>query len=829
MGEKRPTAAAVHIIAAALISTILVVPGQIRAQSDTVFPGADEKTPSLAYYFDWISSQYEGSTEAETLIKLDFFKWLHEEYGMKLDIYTLDVGNIDDGPFTAGVGRLIPVHWGTLESDEFKAQFPNGFAPIYEKAKSFGCRLGVWLGPDGFGNTPEEERARAEMMISLCRDFNFHMFKLDAVAGGLREEKQEVLARTLTECRKYSPDLIANNQRVEFGKAAPHITTNLWEGAETYIDVFSSNTQTASHNRAGALSRDVVPGLTRLLEDHGVCISSCLDYWEDDLILQAFNRSLILAPEIYGSPWLLRDEEFPKLARIFNLHRRYGEILVNGVVLPEERYGSKAVSRGDGKTRFVTLRNLTWSPKMYRIKLDESLGLSPPSDMAAWGHAATGNKVEVRRFHPSERILGRYTYGEEVNIAVLPFRVCLLMVTTIPCEEIGIWGSDYEIIKDKPGEPVEIKLLGYPGTMVRIKLAENRRQFERAHLEGKNTPSLLQRKEITLEFPGKPLMQKWHRKLGDLEPIPVPDDAEALYEATCFAADSNALEVRSLQRSGPSALPQVQKTRKMFFEKEFFVNRGIWDKNLFDDNLKTFFIARLDKRALRVDFGELIKLDRLVIKVRSKYEHDINPPMHAFDRDSLAEISPDLKNWIPVGSWHGKGTIAIAKIPADQPFRYVRIHGAPQRIAEIEGYLGRQKLDRSKWRASNLFFSYRDKTAEAAWSASFKLREIPKNSYLAIALNGRHGDEGAYAAVRINGKAAGAPGRAVSFPSNTWEYFNVEVDSNYTYYVPLSKGMVGKSIDVVVLVLKGGENAFTPEVYLTAYPIPFESKQLVLY
>ena len=182
-----------------------------------------------------------------------------------------------------------------------------------------------------------------------------------------------------------------------------------------------------------------------------------------------------------------------------------------------------------------------------------------------------------------------------------------------------------------------------------------------------------------------------------------------------------------------------------------------------------------------------------------------------------------------MGSWHGKGTIAIAKIPDDKVFRYVRIQGAPQRIAEIEAYFHGEKVDRTMWRASNLFFSYRDKTAEAAWSTSLKLEEIPKNSYLAIALNGRHGDEGAYAAVRINGQACGAPGRAVSFPSNTWEYYNVEVDSNYTYYIPLSDAKIGQTIDVVVLVLKGGENAFKPEVYLTAYPIPFVSKNLVLY
>ena len=80
------------------------------------------------------------------------------------------------------------------------------------------------------------------------------------------------------------------------------------------------------------------------------------------MVLQAFNRNLILAPEIYGNPWFLRDDEYPRLARIFNLTRKYKEILVNGMVLPEAKYGEKAVSRGDDKTRLITLRNLTWEP-----------------------------------------------------------------------------------------------------------------------------------------------------------------------------------------------------------------------------------------------------------------------------------------------------------------------------------------------------------------------------------------------------------------------------------------------------------------------------------
>ncbi len=810
----------IPIVVFLLLFLFCLIPKETGASAmndKEVFPGADEKTPSRAFYFDWISSQYEGSTEAQTLIKLDFFKWLHDEYGMVLDVYSLDVGNIDDGPFTAGVGRLIPDHWGTLDSEEFKQQFPHGFDLVYKKARSFGCRLGVWLGPDGFGNTPAEEEARTDMLVKLCRDYNFMLFKFDAVAGGLRPEKQDAFVRAIEACRQYSPDLMVTNHRVDLGKAAPYATTSLWEGVETYIDVFSSNTGTAPHHRAGALSRELVPGLNRLMEDHGVCLSSCLDFWEDDLILQAFNRCLLLAPEIYGNPWLLRDDEFPKLARIFNLHRRYRDMLVEGIVLPEKDYGPYAVSRGDGSTRFLTLRNLGWSPVIYRIRLDGSIGLKTDGD------------VELRRFHPAERIIGRFTRGSEVEVEVLPFRSCLLMASAQPCSEIGVRGCDYEVTRDTPGKPVILKLLGFPGSRARIRLSPGGRTFSRASLDGKDSPDFLDGRDVSVKFPGKSLQKAWFRRLGKLDPCPVPADSEALYEATCFAGDSNALEVRSFLRSGPTRIPQVEKAREAFFEQPMFVNRGIWDRNIFDGSLDTFFIARLEGRSLRIDFGEPIPLDKLVIKMRSKYEHDINPALHRFSEDNVAEVSRDLKTWTPVGHWSGKGTIAVAQTPEGNPVRYVRIHGAPRRIADVEGYSNGIKLDRSKWRASNLFFSYSQKPAHQAWSSSFMLDEIPKGSYLAIALKGEHGDEGAYAAVRVDGRPIGAPDRAVSYPSNTWEYFNEERESNYTYFVPLEKDWVKKKIDVIVLVLKGGKNEIQPEVYITAYSIPFEAKELVLF
>ncbi|MBU0641538.1 MAG: hypothetical protein KKB50_21985 [Planctomycetes bacterium] len=783
----------------------------------TVFAGADQGTPSRSHYFDWINSQYEGTTEAHTLTNLDFFKWLHDEYGLMLDVYSLDVGNIDDGPYTAGVGRLIPYHYGTMESEEFKAQFPRGFAPLVEKAASFGCRLGIWLGPDGFGDTPEEERQRTELLTAFCRDYNFALLKLDGVAGKLRPEKQDALANALRTCRSYCPDLIVLNERIELGKAEPYATTALWEGAETYIDVFMSNTGTAIHHRAGALAREVTPGLTRLLEDHGVCFSSCLDYWEDELVLQAFNRALVVSPQIYGNPWFLRDDEFPKLARLFNLARRYRDVLPSAIALPETQYGPYALARGDQQVRLITLRNLTWEPVTYAVQLDDSIGL------------VGGNSIELWRLHPSERILGRFSRGTAVEVEVLPFRTCLLLASSTAVDEVGVEGCDYEIVRDVPDKPVIVKLLGMPGTEAAVRLASGNRSFKRAALDGVQNDALTEGRETKIAFGGTRLGKPWHRKIGALEPCPVPEDAEALYEATCFAADSNALEVRCIDRSGPSSIPQVQAARAAFFAQKMFVNRGIWDRNLFDGDLNTHFVARLENRVLRVNFGEPLSMDRIVIRIRDREEPDLNPALHRFAEDAVAEVSVDLRTWTVLKpSWAGKGTIAVIDVPSEQPVQYFRIAGPPRRIAEIEAYYGGRALDRSSWRASNLFDSYTKKKATAAWTLSCRLDEIPKNATLAVAINGRHGDEGAYAAIRVDGKLIGAPDRAVSYPSNTWEYYNVKEDGDYTYYFPLSDALAGRAIEVVVLIIKGGENV-KPEAWLTAYPIPFESRELVLY
>ncbi len=774
-----------------------------------VFPGADEKSPSRSQYFSWINNTNEGPTEEQTLINLAFYQWLHDEYGMTLDIYAFDAGAIDGKRF-----------YGSMDSERFHNQFPHSFDPIYKKAKAMNTRLGLWGGPDGFGDTPEEEEARINMMAGLCRDYDWALFKFDAVCGQLRRDREPAFIKMMTESRKYSPDLIALNHRLpltDAGKA--HMTTFLMGGKETYIDVHMKNSMTCPHHRGGAISRELPPGLARLTEDHGVCISSCPDFWDDDLILQAFNRCLILAPEVYGNPWFLRDDEYPKFARIHNLHRRYRNILVNGMVLPAS-YGPYAVSRGDSKTRFVTLRNLTWKPVSYAVKLSKEIGLE------------AADNIELRQFHPTEKVIGEFKSGETVKVEVLPFRACLLMATTIPCPEVAVTGCDYEIIKDMKGKPVQIKLLGKPGTSSTVKLHSDSRHFKKAYLNGKRIKGFTEGDSLQIEFPGRKLKYPWHRKLATLKPTTLPDDAAALYAATCFAADSNALEVRAIQRSGPTDIKAVKEARDAFFNQHVFKGRGLWDRYMFDDDPATSYFAcmrlggeGINGGSLRLDFGTLIDADQIEICVPDIYslqtlkEQEGN--VHA------AEISADLKSWTSIPFIHGE--ITKINIPEGMQVRYLRIEGSLPRISEVNAYRNGRSLDRSLWRGSNLFSPYAPMKFRKAWKGSIRLDEITPGSYLCIALNGKHGDEGAYVALRAaDGSLIGCPDRAPSFYANAWEAANFSCNANYTYYVPLTPEMEGESYEVVVIANDGCSNDLQPDVWLTANPIPFVSRELTL-
>ncbi|GAB6012365.1 hypothetical protein [Viscerimonas tarda] len=778
------------------------------AQKKPIYPiaGADEKTPSRSQYFSWINNTNEGPTEQQTSINLDFFEWLNKEYGMTLDIYAFDAGLIDGNNF-----------YGTTKSARFKSKFPQGLDAVYRKAKNMNTRLGSWGGPDGFGNTPQEAAGRIETMVALCRDYEWALFKFDGVCGGLRKDKTNYFIEMMQKARSYSPDLILLNHRLELYEGLPYATTFLWEGQETYVDVHVSNNVTAPHNRAGTLARGLVPGLKRLTEDHGVCLSSCLDYWDDDLILQAFNRSLILAPEIYGNPWLLSDDEFPKLARIYNLHRKFRDILVNGMVLPDS-YGRYPVSRGDAETRLITLRNLTWNDREQTVRLNEEIGLTK------------GKAVYVRQFHPVEKMVGTYKYGDVINIKVPAFRSLLLFASSNEKynDEPGIEGVDYEVVKNIPGKPVEIRLLGLPGTSATIKLPKGF-SAKSVSIDGKAVPALASGKSVNIQFEGEVLKHPYHRKLADLSRTEFSADVSALYEATVFAADNNALEVRSLNRSGETKIPVVKAARDAFFNQATFIDRGVWDKYLFDGDMETGFWAErwknrdvLKSACLRLDLGKEQAVDSIIVKVKDYYR--LRPLLP--DEGRFAQLSSDLKSWRTITYICG----TRMNIPVNTSLRYLKLNPYPDAISEIEVYYKGRKVDPSAFRASNLFTDSQQMKCEALWTSSFVLDEVAENSYLSVAINGKHGDESAYAALKVDGKLVGAPSRAKSYRSNAWEDSTSRTASNanFTYYFPLDDSMKNKKIEVFVMGYNKDFLNLQPEVWISAYPVPYKEKRMMI-
>lgn len=795
------------------IAAAFCAAAQLWAQPYPV-AGADEKTPSKAEYFTWMSHTNEGPSEAQTYAELDFFQWLYDTYGMQLDIFAFDAGMLDGRHF-----------YGSTRSERFHNQYPNGLGPIRDKAAGFGASLGVWGGPDGFGDTPEEAAERMDMVVEFVRDYNLGLFKMDGVCGQLRSSKYDYFNEMMTRVREIRPDFVLLNHRLNLGPGMKHSTTYLLGGAETYIDVFMTNETTAPHHRAGALSRKAPENLTRLTEDHGVCLSSCLDYWEDDLILQAFGRELIIAPQIYANPWLLRDDEYPMLAFIYNLHREYRDILVNALRLPEEQYGPEALSRGDGDTRFLTLRNLTWEPVKYTINLDSSAGLEPAA------------KVKVRQYHPYIYDLGSHKYGSTIEVEVLPFRSALIKITTAPeKDKVALTGIPYQIINDKVGNEVEVKLLGMPGQSYTARVEKGAVRFAGATLDGKKNASIARGGAFKVKFPGEPLKQAYHRRLTELQRTEYPREGQCIYDAMTYAADNNALELRSLERSGPTAIPAVQAGRDAFFSQRSFALRDCWDRFMFDDDPSTSFsVAIRDEffkpfsTSLCLDLGSVQQLDSLVITTRDEFE--LLP--YYIEEGATAYVSTDLKSWKVVTFL--SDISSVVDLRSAGPFRYFKLDFTPLRITEIRGYRGGEAVDRTAWRATNLFPTYWMKKNAAGdawrgytWKGEVCLDEIPAGAYLCIALDGSYEKEGAWAALNIDGEWKGCPDRAPSYSCDPygWEVWFGDTDGNYTYYYPLTEDLKGKTLEVWAVAATRED--IKPSVWISTYPIPFESKVLKL-
>ncbi len=778
----------------------------ISVKSQQPHQAYTQQSPSVAMYFDWISRSWFGSNENKILKNLQFFKWMKDKYGMQLDVYLLDVGTFDYGPnCVAFEGRPA---YGNLQSPWFKKDYPNGLNPIYKAATAAGTRLGIWMGPDGYGNTPEEAQQRIDMLAGLCRDYKIRLFKLDLCSSDLRPEKEKYFIEAMQQTRKYSPDLIVLNHRISMSDSArKYTTTFLWEGKETYTDVHIMNDTPGLHHRVTNLRRGYPPGLQRLTEDHGVCLSSALDFWEDDLLLQAFNRNLIMSPEIYGDPSFLKDQEFNMLARLYNLHRKYNTIMVNGLELLETQYGFKAVSRGDTHTRLITLRNLSWNKKSITVNIDSTIGLG------------NSKRYSVKLLHPYEEEIGQFKYGEKAVVTILPFRAVLVKVSDL-ADDISISGTPYLPIENAGGKTTMIELLGMPGTQKKIKLQAFGRKYRTAVVDGKRY-SIANSNTIAIKFKGKKLLLNYHRKLATLAASPVPSFANAMYETMCFNNDNNALEVRSLQRAGASQYPAVAAARKSFFEDTGFIKLGLWDKFAFDGDTATFYKAQasvynhnyIPLGTMRIGAGTGKTFNKLLLK---------NIPADYLPGSATA--SANGKDWQPV-EIKKIGSYLEVSGKSNAAYRYVKINPTPLAVSEVVGYNNDKVVSVKNYKLSNLFAD--SVTAITAYKASFTITEIANSSYIVLTVPGDYDPEKVFACILADGKMIAPYDRSPSFLYNNWEHIE-KAKGNLSFYFKADKQLLNKKAAVYLFSSVAFPSTMQADLWITAYPIPFEKKQLAL-
>ncbi len=229
---------------------------------------------------------------------------------------------------------------------------------------------------------------------------------------------------------------------------------------------------------------------------------------------------------------------------------------------------------------------------------------------------------------------------------------------------------------------------------------------------------------------------------------------------------------------------------------------------------------RIRRGAFRLDFGELVNIDQLVLHTGGDYNMQ---PIRNHEAVS-GWVSADLQNWIPVKGF-AEGDLLFT-INVDFPVRYFRMNRCPDRINEVRGSYRGESLVRSDWGASNLFaFNF---PVDTAWKASVTVDEVHAGSYLVIPVFGPHVPEAVYAAASCEGEFLGAARRAPSYPSNIFEQ-TVRPGQNYSYFIPLDKKHAGKPIEVYLLGLDScGKEELSSEVWVTAHPGPHVAKSVVL-
>jgi len=804
------------------------------------------------FYFDWLCHDNSGPLESEVLANFAALRRLKSLYGLQFDIYNSDAGLVESQ------GTYYPQF-----KPNFLKRFPAGLRPVADAAAALGMRLGLWIGPDGFGETPEDMATRRRQLRSWVEDFNVGLFKMDTVVSALEhrdkyilEKKYQSLEDALAEARTIDPKFIAINHRINNSPYMLTITDCLlWRGQETYIDVHISNRTASLYNRDCSIGRELTSEFYktafRLFEDHGICFNSCLERWEDDLVTQAFGRASVLSPEMYGTFFFLGDEDYPRLARLIQLHKQSQPLLKKAFPLP-----GGDIAHGDGRSSLILVRNMSWETKTKTIPLDGSIGLS----------AVPGTPLTVRQRHPCELLISKegsgFTSGDSVSFEMDPFSLRMIQVDTSAPTEPYLAGIPYEIIPGADDRNFGLKLLGLPGQVYDVAFVNF---GDRTLWTDDGTAVRTGESPWRIRFPGRlPEGKLFSRRADFQEDSTGLSEGAFLAETAKFAVDDDALEIRVMEalRREPSRLSEIEACRSYMWKKVVIAEGS--DGNAFDGDPLTRWGDGYPKRSAftgspapyrsetslwRIDLGESADLAKLELQVVRRTE--------AAFLDAV-ETSPDLKTWTKAEGLSlkaadgipfftelrqrgktikifdievGNNTPVSIEVPLPKGLsRYVRIRGRNFSVSEILGYDGRGRaLDRSRWRATN-FLGETPLPRRVLKSVDLVKEYWPGQEY-AVAVHSGPAKfdpvDGAYVVALVDGKPAVPRHRAPSYPYHNYEWNSGNPKlGGMTFRLPVEKEWLGKEVEFRVMLFGDGADGAAAVLHLVTPNGIFAEKTL---
>jgi hypothetical protein len=811
-------------------------------------------------YFDWLCHDNSGPLESEILANFAVLKKMKALYGLQFDIYNSDAGLVES------MGTYFPQY-----KPIFEKRFPRGLRTIADASKELGMRLGLWIGPDGFGETPQSMEARKRQLISWVKESNVGLFKLDTVVSALRhenkyilEKKYQALMDALSEIRQIDPRFVAINHRVNNSPYMLTITDCiLWKGEETYNDVHITNRDAWLYNRVCASRRDLSTLFYntpfRLFEDHGLCFNTNIEKWEDEFITQAFGRASVISPEMYGTFFFLRDKDYPKLARLIQFHKQSQDILKKIYHLEEGD-----IAHSNGKSSLIVLRNMTWERATKTIPLDKRIGLN----------ISNGTSITIRQRHPFE-----YTYsgqgedyraGSVFSVILEPFEIKLIQIDAEHPKESMIAGIPYEIIPYPDHENYDVELLGEPGKEYELTLYNFEGKDLRWVDKSPVFPTEKERKRLRIRFPGDPIKRNYFAPLGEFAKLPCEAVAgEYLAELAKFTIDDNALEIREMEhlKKNPSRFPEVEACRSYMWDK--VIQTHTYDRNAFDGDHSTRWSDgypmrspftgtprpyRSDTSLWRIDMGDHVDLRKLeLLIVRRTEDAHINS----------VELSSDLRNWVKIedietSGLHEipffqelrrrRGNIRIYDVQAsdERPVRiavefpenrsrYIRIHGRNFSVSEIFGYDGKgKKISRQKWHATNFYGLTTE--PKRILKLNHSLTDHWPGQEFAVAVYAGdkkfHPVDDVYVAVLVGGEIVIPRHRAPSYPYHNYEWnswwLKEQGLSGMTFRVPSRPGWTGKDIEFFILLFSENTTNVKAKLFLVTPEKPFQKRTLTV-